>query len=98
MALEQKDAIGIDAFLIGGTLYEEVLHFENELIRRALDHAGGGVTVAARRLGTSHQALSAMLATRHSNLIPARTPIKPRRCSIKKQGQKQKQKRAPKEA
>ncbi|HYO92521.1 MAG TPA: tetratricopeptide repeat protein, partial [Pyrinomonadaceae bacterium] len=89
LALEQKDAVGIDAFLIGGTLYEEVLHFENELIRRALDQAGGRITVAARLLGTSHQALSAMLATRHSNLIQARTPITPRRRSIKKQSRKQ---------
>ncbi|HEX8492550.1 MAG TPA: tetratricopeptide repeat protein [Pyrinomonadaceae bacterium] len=91
LVLEQKDAVGIDAFLIGGTLSEEVLHFENELIRRALDQAGGRVTIAARLLGTSHQALSAMLATRHSNLIQARTPITPRRRSIKKQNQKRKQ-------
>ncbi|HYO91250.1 MAG TPA: helix-turn-helix domain-containing protein, partial [Pyrinomonadaceae bacterium] len=83
------DRQGIDAFLSGGTLEQEVLRLEGELIRRALDRADGHITIAARMLGTSHQALAYMLSARHPNLLAARTPITPRRRSIiKKEAQK----------
>ncbi|HEY0384840.1 MAG TPA: helix-turn-helix domain-containing protein [Pyrinomonadaceae bacterium] len=80
--------LGIDAFLIGGTLEQEVSRFEGELIRRALDQADGHITSAARILGTSHQALSYMLSARHPNLLLARTPVISRRRSIMKKEEK----------
>lgn len=81
-AAGQTGQINLDDFLVGGSLEEEVLRYEGELIRRALDEAGSSVTRAARLLGVSHQALSYMLNTRHRNLLPARTPAKPRRRSL----------------
>ena len=54
--------------LIGGTLEEEVDHFEARLIARALERHKGSVTRAARELGVSHQTLSKMLHGRHSTL------------------------------
>lgn len=88
------DRQGIDAFLLGGTLEQEVLRFEGELIRRALDRADGHITIAARILGTSHQALAYMLSARHPSLLAARTPITPRRRSIiKKEAKKSRRSR-----
>jgi tetratricopeptide (TPR) repeat protein len=61
-----------------GTLGEEIQSFEHDLIKRALERAQGSVTHAARSLGTSYQALSYMLETRHKNLLKERTPVRPR--------------------
>jgi tetratricopeptide (TPR) repeat protein len=63
-------------------LEEQVLHFEGELIRRALEAADGSVTRAARTLGVTHQGLAFILNGRQKNLLPSRTPAKPRRRSI----------------
>jgi tetratricopeptide (TPR) repeat protein len=64
------------------SLEEQVLSYEGELIRRALQAAEGSVTRAARILGITHQGLAFILNGRHKNLLPARKPAKPRRRSI----------------
>lgn len=54
--------------------------FEAHFIRLALRDAGGSITEAARLLGiTHHQSLSAVLHTRHKNLLNARSMIVPRK-------------------
>jgi len=68
--------------LIGGTLDEEVSHFEARLILRALERHKGSVTPAAHDLGLSHQGLSDILDGRHSALAGARRPKRNRRKSI----------------
>jgi tetratricopeptide (TPR) repeat protein len=64
------------------SLEEQVLRFEGELIKRALDVSGGSVTRAARLLGVTHQGLAFILNGRQKNLLSARKPAKPRRRSI----------------
>jgi DNA-binding NtrC family response regulator/Tfp pilus assembly protein PilF len=66
----------------GCSLVEEVLRYEKGLILRALDATQGGVTRAARLLGTTHQALIAILNTRHQDLLSSRKPAQRRRRSI----------------
>jgi hypothetical protein len=64
------------------SLEEQVLSYEGELIRRALQAAEGSVTRAARILGITHQGLAFILNGRHKDLLAARKPAKPRRRSI----------------
>jgi tetratricopeptide (TPR) repeat protein len=64
------------------SLEEQVLHYEADLIKRALEAADGSVTRAARMLGVTHQGLAFILNGRHKNLLPARKPVKHRRRSI----------------
>ena len=66
----------------GFSLDSEVLRYEGNLIRRALEESGGSVTRAARLLGVTHQGLAFILNGRHSNLLSIRTPVKRRRRSI----------------
>jgi transcriptional regulator with PAS, ATPase and Fis domain len=66
----------------GCSLDEEVLHYESNLIKLALDSAKGSVTSAARLLGVTHQRLCAMLQGRHKNLLPAKKPAQQRKRSI----------------
>lgn len=66
----------------GCALELEVLNFEGELIKRALEAANGSVTRAARMLGITHQGLAFILNGRHKNLLNVRTPVKRRRRSI----------------
>lgn len=66
----------------GGGLRESVRRYERQLIRQALDKAQGSVTQAARLLGVSYQSLGYLLDHRHTDLLPARTPVKRRRRSI----------------
>jgi tetratricopeptide (TPR) repeat protein len=54
--------------LIGGTLEDEVNHFEAWFIARALERHKGSVTPAARELGLTRQGLSKILNRRHSTL------------------------------
>jgi transcriptional regulator with GAF, ATPase, and Fis domain len=68
--------------LIGGTLPEEVNHFEARLIARALEQENGSVTRAARALGLTHQGLTKILDGRHSTLAGSRRPKRTRRKSI----------------
>jgi excisionase family DNA binding protein len=66
----------------GCLLKEEMLRFEADLIKRALEAANGHISPAARLLGLSHQALAAILQGRHKNLLSARTPVLKRKRSI----------------
>ncbi len=66
----------------GFSLDSEVLRYEGNLIRRALEESGGSVTRAARLLGVTHQGLAFILNGRHSDLLSVRTPVKRRRRSI----------------
>lgn len=63
-------------------LDEQVLRYEAELIKRALESAEGSVTRAARLLGVTHQGLAFILNGRQRELLPSRKPAKPRRRSI----------------
>src|SRR5262249_33314690 len=64
------------------SLDAEVLRYEGNLIRRALEESGGSITRAARLLGVTHQGLAFILNGRHSDLQAIRTPVKRRRRSI----------------
>lgn len=64
------------------SLEEQVLRYEAELIKRALESAEGSVTRAARLLGVTHQGLAFILNGRQKDLLPSRKPAKPRRRSI----------------
>jgi DNA-binding NtrC family response regulator len=66
----------------GLSLEDEVLKYEGELIRAALEQTGGSVTRAARLLRVTHQGLAFILNGRHSDLLAIRTPVKRRRKSI----------------
>jgi tetratricopeptide (TPR) repeat protein len=66
----------------GFSLDSEVLRYEGNLIRKALEESGGSVTRAARLLGVTHQGLAFILNGRHSHLLSIRTPVKRRRRSI----------------
>jgi len=66
----------------GFSLDAEVLRYEGNLIRRALEESGGSVTRAARLLGVTHQGLAFILNGRHNDLLAIRTPVKRRRRSI----------------
>jgi tetratricopeptide (TPR) repeat protein len=64
------------------SLEEQVLRYEGELIRHALQVSDGSVTRAARLLGVTHQGLAFILNGRQKNLLSSRKPAKPRRRSI----------------
>jgi tetratricopeptide (TPR) repeat protein len=66
----------------GFSLDAEVLRYEGNLIRQALEQSGGSVTRAARLLGVTHQGLAFILNGRHNDLLSIRTPVKRRRRSI----------------
>jgi DNA-binding NtrC family response regulator len=58
-----------DEGLIGGTLEEEVNHFEATLIARALERENGDITRAARALGLTRSGLSKILGGRQSKTL-----------------------------
>lgn len=66
----------------GCSLDQEVLRYEADLIKKALESADGSVTRAARLLKVTHQGLAFILQGRHKHLLPARTPVRKRRRSI----------------
>jgi transcriptional regulator with GAF, ATPase, and Fis domain len=72
----------VEEELIGGTLEEEVNHFEARLIAQALERHKGSVTPAARDLGLTHQGLAKILDGRQNALTVARRPKRNRRKSI----------------
>jgi tetratricopeptide (TPR) repeat protein len=78
---EASDSAG-DALSLDASLEEQVLRYEGQLIRRALQSADGSVTRAARVLGITHQGLAFILNGRHKDLLAARKPVKKRRRSI----------------
>jgi DNA-binding NtrC family response regulator len=57
---------------------QELLKYENDLIKRALAQVNGSLTRAAALLGMSYQKLGYILETRHKDLLKARTPIRRR--------------------
>lgn len=66
----------------GFSLKTEVLHYEAELISRALRDADGVVSRAAKLLGFKHhQTFVALLNNRHKGLLGERRPVVPRRRS-----------------
>jgi tetratricopeptide (TPR) repeat protein len=67
---------------VNASLEEQVLRYEGELIKRALQASDGSVTRAARLLGVTHQGLAFILNGRQKNLLSSRKPAKPRRRSI----------------
>jgi tetratricopeptide (TPR) repeat protein len=74
------EAVPAEERWAGFSLKAEVLRYEAELIERALNDAGGGVSYAARLLGfRHHQTFVALLNNRHKNLLHARNPVVPRR-------------------
>ncbi|HJP90316.1 MAG TPA: helix-turn-helix domain-containing protein, partial [Pyrinomonadaceae bacterium] len=77
-----EKAHSVEEELMGGTLEEEVNHFEARLIARALERHKGSVTRTARELGLTHQGLSKILDGRQSTLAGARRPKRNRRKSI----------------
>lgn len=64
------------------TLEEQVLLYEGQLIKQALEASDGSVTRASRMLGVTHQGLAFILNGRHKSLLTARKPVKRRRRSI----------------
>lgn len=72
----------VPALTPGFSLDAEVMRYEGNLIRKALEESGGSVTRAARLLGVTHQGLAFILNGRHSDLLSIRTPVKRRRRSI----------------
>lgn len=67
-----------------GTLRQVMRRYEGELIKQALQSAGGTVTQAARLLGVTHQTLIYLLNHRHRHLLTERTPVVRRRRAIVK--------------
>jgi tetratricopeptide (TPR) repeat protein len=57
---------------------EELLRYENALIKRALAQVNGSLTRAASLLRMSYQKLAYILETRHKDLLKERTPIRRR--------------------
>lgn len=57
---------------------QELLRYENALIKRALNQADGSLTRAAANLSMSYQKLAYILETRHQDLLTERTPIRRR--------------------
>jgi tetratricopeptide (TPR) repeat protein len=78
----QQESGTVGAMPAGFSLDAEVLRYEGNLIRRALEESRGSVTRAARLLGVTHQGLAFILNGRHSDLLSIRTPVKRRRRSI----------------
>jgi len=76
-----KEPASVESFT-GCSLDEEVLRYEADLIKKALESADGSVTRAARLLKVTHQGLAFILQGRHKHLLPARTPVRKRRRSI----------------
>jgi tetratricopeptide (TPR) repeat protein len=67
---------------LSNNLEQHLLHHEAQLIKRALDEAGGSITRAARALGLTHQGLAYIISTRHQKLTWLRRPVRTRRRSI----------------
>jgi tetratricopeptide (TPR) repeat protein len=57
---------------------QELLRYENALIKRALAQVNGSVTRAASNLTMSYQKLAYIIETRHRDLLKDRTPVRRR--------------------
>ncbi len=59
-------------------LQKEMLKYEGQVIRQALNKANGSLTRAAAMLSMSYQALAYVLDSRHKELLKERSPIRRR--------------------
>jgi tetratricopeptide (TPR) repeat protein len=59
-------------------LHAEVLKFEGRIVRQALAQSNGSVTRAALLLGLSYQGLAYIIASRHTDLLKERSPVRRR--------------------
>jgi two-component system chemotaxis response regulator CheY len=67
----------------GFSFKAEIRRFERLLIERSLKDAGGVVTRASQLLGFKHHySLITLMNRRHKDLLPARSPVVPRKRSI----------------
>jgi transcriptional regulator with PAS, ATPase and Fis domain len=82
VALRQTPQANFAAAWSGCSLEDEVQAYERNLIRRALDSAGGSITRAARLLNATHQSLAYILNGRHKELLALRRPARRRRVSL----------------
>jgi tetratricopeptide (TPR) repeat protein len=84
IVLDQLEKLlSVEEELVGGTLKEELNHFEAWLIDRALERHNGRITPAARELGLTPGGLAYILQGRHSKtLAGARRPKRRRHKSI----------------
>ena len=57
---------------------QKLLEYEHDLIKQALIQSDGKVSNAAKLVGKSYQGLAKMIATKHPDLIPLRTPVRRR--------------------
>jgi transcriptional regulator with PAS, ATPase and Fis domain len=96
VALRPPETAGSSNPWEGCSLETEVLRYEGELIKQALEAEKGSVTRAARLLGVTHQGLAFILHGRQKELLPARSPVKRRRRSILGTARRKRKKSAPK--
>ncbi|MFN2515188.1 MAG: tetratricopeptide repeat protein [Pyrinomonadaceae bacterium] len=82
IALNSSLANGPTEQSTGENLEQQLLYFEAQLIKKALDEANGSITRAARVLGVTHQGLAYIISTRHEKLMWLRRPVRTRRRSI----------------
>lgn len=88
IAQEEKNEDPLDEFspptsLEGVVFKDEVRRYERFLVERALKKSNGVVTRAAQMLGFKHHySLITLMNHRHRDLLPARSPVIPRRRSI----------------
>jgi len=90
VAHRQTNKSNFGAAWSGCSLEEEVRAYERNLIRLALDSAGGSITHAARLLNVTHQGLAYIVNGRHSDLLALRKPTRTRRVSLMRPEKKQK--------
>lgn len=82
VAARQTTHVALSSPWDGCSLKDEVLRFESNIVKLALETSGGSVTQAARLLGITHQRLCAMLQSRHKNLLLAKKATRPRKRRI----------------
>jgi transcriptional regulator with PAS, ATPase and Fis domain len=82
VAIRQSNKSNFGAAWSGCSLEEEVHAYERNLIRLALDNAGGSITRAARLLNVTHQGLAYIVNGRHKDLLALRKPTRTRRASL----------------
>ncbi|HEV2801397.1 MAG TPA: sigma 54-interacting transcriptional regulator [Pyrinomonadaceae bacterium] len=93
VALRQSNKSNFGAAWTGCSLEEEVHAYERNLIRLALDSAGGSITRAARLLNVTHQGLAYIVNGRHKDLLALRKPTRTRRVSLMRHETKPKSRR-----
>ncbi len=71
VAMRQTQTANLSQPWVNCSLPDEVLLYEAQLIRQALEMAGGSIVRAARLLGVKHQTLSFILQGRHKSLQSA---------------------------